>query len=201
MERSIPPEEVGHMITFVSHTEDPYTSEEVEELLARHRPATTFDVDPRRLRTMHAGISERFSDGRLIADTAAWLEEDRARISRLPAVTVRVVEMRIERWERDRDAALEPGDQQPAGAPEPPQQQTKRDLRLFAEDHRRVVAARLAGIQKMKAQFVTDPIARSKFTTTDNGMSVEVRRYEDIQAGRHQRTNRSTLPGSAHTLA
>ena len=185
VERSIPPEVEHHLkgyrVRYESASTDPYSSEEVEKFLTDHQPGDLFKIDPRRIRTMHAGISERFSDDTLIADTVETLTADRNAIRNVPAVTVRAIDLRVEPWEREEDTDLD----------------GNRELCLFAEDHRRVVAARLSGISQMDAQFVSARIARGKYTTGNRGMSVEVRSYADIKEGRHQGTNRPTLPSSA----
>ena len=69
---------------------------------------------------------------------------------------------------------------------------------LFTEDHRRVVAARQAGVT-LKAQMKVDPSVTGNYTTRNMGMSVEVRKYPPDR-GAHQGGNKSTFPSSGRVF-
>jgi hypothetical protein len=177
--RMPPEEEHGFSISEISQAHDPYSHEESLSFLQGNAPGgTPFDVDPRRLRTMHAGVSERFSDDRRISDTADQLRRDPRSAKDLPPITLRAIHTPIPKWHRGQEG-------------------THPKTMLFSEDHRRVMAARNAGLSSMKAQFVSEGTKRGKFTTRDLGRSAEVRRYVEQGKGRHQREPKVTLPAGA----
>ncbi len=177
----IPPEQLkSYRVVNYSDTTNPYTETEIQAILAKHTPGQLFNVDPDRLRFMHAGVADQFSDGRVIADAVESLQDDPTYIRHLPPVMVAAVEMPVRKWESG--TAKDGGE---------------RELMLFTEDHRRVVAARAAGIPTMKAQLKATPTVNSNFTTRNLGMRLEVRHYHNKGAGAHQSGNTSTLPGSA----
>lgn len=181
-ERSIPiEEEKGYSLSFQSEIRNPYTTDEVLQILEKNKPGELFDIDPSRMRTMHAGISERFSNDSEINDLVKRLKEDPSYMKHTPPIMVSAVELPERKWER--------GDEMDP--------KNTRELTLFTEDHRRVVAARLAGITKMKAQLKAEPSVTGNFTTQNRGMSVDVRKYTTTEEGRHQGSNVSTLPSSA----
>ncbi|MEB3283251.1 MAG: hypothetical protein VKK42_30455 [Lyngbya sp.] len=180
VERTIPlEEEKPYSLSFESKTINPYTPAEVEAILVKITPGQLFDVDPHRLRTMHAGISDKFSDSSTIADTVEALKTDPSAINHVPPIFVAAIEQRI----------FEPESSETVG-------HKGKKLMLFTEDHRRVVAAREAGISRMKAQMKADPSVIGNYTTKNLGMSVEVRTYRKTGEGAHQRGNKSTFPGS-----
>jgi hypothetical protein len=176
IERNIPEEEQrGFATQFHSKTQNPYTEHEVQKFM-KHVPGDIFSVEPKRLRTMHAGISDRFSDNRKISDTVEQMKKDPGSLKHLPPVKVAVVEIPRKSW--DRKSPLE--------------QRNKKELALFTEDHRRVVAAREAGIT-LQAQMKSNPSVTGNYTTKNMGMSVEVRKYPP-EKGAHQGGNQSTFP-------
>lgn len=184
VERSIPQEEQrGFSTQFHSRTINPYSEQEINSLMENHGPGDLFDVDPSRLRTMHAGISENFSDGRKIADTTRQMKKgDPQFLKKLPPIKVAAVEIPRRPWERS----------------DPLEPRNKREVALFTEDHRRVVAAREAGIP-LKAQMKADPSVTGNYTTKNMGMSVEVRKYPPDR-GAHQGGNKSTFPASGRVF-
>jgi hypothetical protein len=183
VERSVPHEERrGYAVQYHSRTENPYAEHEIHALMEEHGPGDLFKVDPRRLRTMHAGISERFSDGRKISDTVRQMKRGDPALKHLPPIKVAAVEIPRRPWER-RDP-LEP--------------RNKREVALFTEDHRRVVAARQAGVM-LEAQMKSEPSVTGNYTTKNMGMSVEVRKYPPNR-GAHQGGNRSTFPSSGRVF-
>ncbi|NER93791.1 MAG: DUF4157 domain-containing protein [Symploca sp. SIO1B1] len=180
-ERSIPQEEEkGYSISFESKTINPYTPAEIEEILANNSPGSLFEVNPHRIRTMHTGISDKYSDGSTIEDTVQQLRLDPTAIRHIPPIMVAALEI-------PQGFDLKSRELYPKRA---------KQLMLFTEDHRRVVAARLAGIEKMKAQLKDEPSVKGNYTTKNQGMSVEVRTYINREEGAHQRGNKSTFPGS-----
>ena len=177
----IPPEQLkSYRVVNYSDTTNPYTATEIQAFLDKYKPGDLFDVDPNRLRFMHAGVADEFSDGRVIADVVGTLTDDPSYIKHMPSVMLAAVEIPIRKWE--------PGTEASGG---------ERELMLFTEDHRRVVTAREAGIPLMKAQMKADPTVVSNFTTKTLGMRLEVRHYHSREEGAHQSGNKPTLPGSA----
>jgi hypothetical protein len=174
----IPPEEAQpYRVRFYSNTINPYTAAEIKEILGSNKPGDVFHVDPNRLRAMHAGISDAFSNGTKIDDTVAELRKPGAK--QLPTINVAAVEVPLRKWEEP----AEPG----GGATE---------LMLFTEDHRRVVAARLSGVKLIKATMKAEPSVVGNFTTKNKGLRVEVRSYRVADEGKHQGGNKSTFPSS-----
>ena len=182
VERNVPEEEEkGYSVQFVSRTTDPYTEEEISRFMDQYGIGEKFLVDPRRLRTMHAGISERFSSGRKISDTVKEIQsaENLPKfINKLPIVHLAIVEIPVRPWDVGNGALPKGG----------------KVVALFTEDHRRVVAARMAGVS-LWAQFLSDPSVVGNYTTQDIGTSIEVRRYP-LDKGAHQRVNKTTFPSS-----
>jgi hypothetical protein len=177
----IPPEQMkSYRVVNYSDTTNPYTAAEIQALLDQHKPGDLFDVDPNRLRFMHAGVADEFSDGKVVADVIQKLSDDPTYIRHMPPVMLAAVELPIRKWEVGTEAS---------GG--------ERELMLFTEDHRRVVAAREAGIPLMKAQMKADPTVVSNFTTKTLGMRLEVRHYQNREDGAHQGGNKPTIPGSA----
>jgi hypothetical protein len=166
-----PPEEAPdrpYAVKFNSQTVNPYTQEEIQHMLDHHAPGDLFKVDPARVRTMHAGIADAFSDGLRIEDTARQLKDDPASARHLPPIKVAAVEL--------------------------PQGRGQTDTQLYTEDHRRVVAAREAGLGQLNAQIKAEPSVLGNYTTQNEGLSVEVRKYHNTGEGRHQGGNASTFP-------
>lgn len=177
----IPPEQMkSYRVVAYSDTANPYTAAEIRAFLLKYKPGDLFDVDPGRLRFMHAGVADEFSNGSDIADLVETLRNDPTYIKHTPSVMLAAVEMPIRGWESGTEAE--------AG---------ERELMLFTEDHRRVVAARVAGVPLMKAQMKASPTVLSNFTTKNIGMRLEVRHYHNKDDGAHQSGNKPTLPGSA----
>jgi len=175
-------EEKGFSIAFHSKAKNPYSAEEVQKILDMYQAGMVFDINPQRILTMHAGISCKFSDDREITELVEMLVSDPSYIRKFPTINVCAIELPRRAWERT--DMLEP--------------RYSRELALFSEDHRRVVAARIAGITQMPALMRANPdTVTGKFTTKNRGMSVEVRRYLETEAGRHQRGNKTTLPSSS----
>lgn len=182
LERSIPiEEERGFSLLLQSETSNPYTSSEITKILENVKPGDLFYIDPSRIRTMHAGISNRFSNDDEIIDLVEKLKEDPSYIDKTPPIKVSAIELPKRKWEKQ--DALE--------------QSNTIELTLFTEDHRRVVAARMAGVKKMKAQMKADPSVTGNFTTKNRGLSVDVRKYHKTEEGKHQGGNKTTLPSSA----
>ncbi|MFK7749288.1 MAG: hypothetical protein AB8B65_12905 [Kordia sp.] len=182
VERSIPMEERrGFSVTFKSKTTNPYTSSEVRRIIQKVKPGGIFKINPARIRTMHAGISGKFSDDSEMMDLVEKLKENPSYIDKTPTIKVSAIELPRRKWERTN----------------PLQKRNKRQLTLFTEDHRRVVAARTAGITSMKAQMKAEPSVTGNYTTKNRGMSVDVRKYNETTKGRHQGGNKTTLPSSA----
>lgn len=182
IERSIPiEEERGFSVVSQSESTNPYTPSEITEILAKIKPGDLFDIDPSRIRTMHAGISNRFSNDDEIIDLVEKLKDDPSYIDKTPTIKVAAIELPKRKWERQDEL----------------EQRNTKELTLFTEDHRRVVAARMAGIKKMKAQMKADSSVTGNFTTKNRGLSVDVRKYHDTKEGRHQGGNKTTLPSSA----
>jgi hypothetical protein len=101
IERSVPEEEQrGYTVQYHSRTENPYTKHEIHSLLEKHSPGDLFKVDPKRLRTMHAGISEQFSDGRKISDTVKQMERRDPALTHLPPIKIAAVKIPRKPWER-----------------------------------------------------------------------------------------------------
>lgn len=182
LERSIPiEEERGFSIISQSETINPYTSNEVMEILEDVKPGDLFYIDPSRVRTMHAGISNRFSNDDEIIDLVEKLKKDPSYIDKTPPIKVAAIELPKRKWEQKDQI----------------DQRNTKELTLFTEDHRRVVAARMAGIKKMRAQIKADPSVTGNFTTKNGGLSVDIRKYHKTEDGRHQGGNKTTLPSSA----
>ncbi len=176
-----PPEELYPYSTiFMSHTVNPYSSNEVYGLLDAHTPGVdVFLVDPKRIRTMHAGIADTFANGSKIDDTVEQLRKDPQSAKHLPPINLAAVEVPVRKWETHGAAA-----------------NSRRQVMLFTEDHRRLVAARKAGITAIPAQFKSTPVVTGNFTTKNNGESMEIRHYSDKEQGLHQTRNVSTFPSS-----
>jgi hypothetical protein len=173
----------GYSIILNSETIDPYTSEEIPHLvdLDEYKAGELIYVNPFKLRTMHTGISDTFSDGTSILDLVEELKRGTINIDQLPPIKVCVIYLKRRPWERE--DLLE--------------SRNSLELTIFTEDHRRVVAARLANKKRMKAQIQVDPRVKGKYTTTNRGMSIELRHYVDIERGLHQRENKSTFPNGS----
>lgn len=105
---------------------------------------------------MHAGIADTFGDGKKIDDTVAMLKQGPAFIKHLPAIKVAAVEVPVHGWSHE--GANSTG---------------KRQTMLFTEDHRRVAAARAAGIHS-KSSMIRCRSQRSP--QTDNRCSPAGRR-------------------------
>ena len=83
LERSIPIEEEREFsVVSQSETSNPYTSSEITEILGKVT-LDPFDIDPSRIRTMHAGISNRFSNDDEIIDLVEKLKKDPSYIDKI----------------------------------------------------------------------------------------------------------------------
>jgi hypothetical protein len=182
IERSTPNEEErGFSVVSQSECTNPYQPSEIADILQKIEPGKLFDIDPSRIRTMHAGISNRFSNDVEIIDLVQELKDNPTNIKHIPPIMVSTIELPKRKWERQDEL----------------EQRNTKELTLFTEDHRRVVAARMAGIKEMKAQMKADPSIIGNFTTKNRGLSVDIRKYHDTKEGRHQGGNKTTLPSSA----
>ncbi|MGW0085402.1 eCIS core domain-containing protein [Streptomyces sp. NPDC003393] len=196
-------EEKPYVIRQISAVNKPYNTDAITRLQEQHAPGSApFVVDPQRIRTMHAGIADRFADGRSMDSTTEWLKEDPKRARHLPPIGLVATDMRRHKWDSDSEHSSRESSpaRLPATGTKDPGLGVKpeRRKRLFSSDHRRVIAARNAGITEIPAQFMTEPTVGSKFTTQNNGRSVEVRSYFNREEGAHQGGNRSTFPSSAY---
>lgn len=207
------------------------------DLLEGYVPGKLIDIDPKRVRTMHAGIADTFSDGKKIEETIEALKKDPASVKHLPAIKLAALNLPLRKWERIEQAEMDPevyirGKRMSSwlhkvtpmylsvlfqwlfllvltsfyiniaescipflvciidGKTEP----NRRVIVLFTQDHRRLVAAREAGVKTIQAQLMADPLVTGNYTTNDTGMTLEVRTYIKVDDGLHQGKNVSTFP-------
>ena len=133
---------------------------------------------------MHAGISKEFADGSDINETALELGKNPQLSLHIPPIKLVVVDLPLFTDERQ--------DMANKGYAFRDHSRTKRKHQalLFTQDHRRLVAFRIAGIQ-INAQFVAQPNVYGNFTTGDLGMTLELR--ERVVGG----GNNCTFPSGA----
>jgi len=176
-DRTPPPEqEHGYSVMYTSETPNPYSKRETRDMLSQHPPGETFMVDPSRLRRMHAGFSDQFSDGRRIEDTTRQMQQHDPALNQMPPAHLAAMKVPVRPYDGEA-----PG---------------KRSVTsVFTLDHRRVEAAQQAG-EPVRAQFVSHPNIPGNYTTKTVGKKTEVRRYHN-GGGAHQRGNKSTLPEGA----
>lgn len=175
--RQPPEQEQGYAVTHTTYATNPYDKRETREILSGVAPGQTVMLDPNRIRTMHQGFSNTFSDGRTIADTAAQMQEEHRYPAAAPPVHVAAMQVPVQPWQG-----------------EAPNKRTVTSV--FSEDHRRLEAARQSGVP-VPAQFLSNPTIYGNYTTTTVGKEAEVRQYQNQAEGAHQRRNKSTLPEGA----
>ena len=157
---------------------NPYTTEEIDHFQEAHGPNEVFEVDPSRLRFMHAAFSNKFSDGRSVEETTNSLLEDIGLARHLTPIHLVVIEYRGEKMLFTQD---------------------HRRVLAFLKANEELEKSGKPAI-KIRAQFPAGKNikVRANFTSQTLGLSTEVREYRD--GGAHQR-GRSTLPRSAEVYS
>ncbi|KAG0049621.1 hypothetical protein BGZ83_005546 [Gryganskiella cystojenkinii] len=155
----------------ITKTRKPYGNTENCEFLGSTAPSDIFEVDPDRVRTMHAGVSVMFSDNvHNIGDTADEQLSNPKLVKSMDPIKLVVIDGAL--YPDQRQKMADSGD-----TSFHKNKNSKRCLILFTEDHRR-----------LKAQLVAQPEILENLTTKDFGLSMTIR--DKVNGGR----SNCTLP-------